>query len=81
MKGSWISLQWKKESLASQLDTGLGKEYNGEMGSLIMPFSNHITLEYHSTPQLEVGMETVGPVQHLSKQAELHREADNYTYR
>ena len=51
------------------------------MGSLIMPFSNHITLEYHSTPQLEVGMETVGPVQHLSKQAELHREADNYTYR
>ena len=51
------------------------------MGSLIMPFSNHIILEYHRTPQLEVGMKTAGAVQHLSKQAKLHREADNYTHR
>lgn len=50
------------------------------MDSLIMPFSNHIILECHSTPQLEVGIKIAGPVQHLSKQAELHREADNYTY-
>lgn len=63
------------------MDTGLGKEQNGEMGSLIMPFSNHNILEYHSTPQLEVGIKTAGLVKHLSKQAELHREADNYTYR